>query len=380
MQCSRCHHPATQRCEKRCGFVSCGICGKKGHSHDTESAENRVLFDAFYDENGGRRLFMRKTFPLNSDQLKAWEFDMENSANPTEIIQFSKTFVQHLRHVSFSEFENRLFKVAQSITEKIKRADVTKVYLLIDGGLDKSNTWVALLCWSFLREVVTDVVNRAVDIPNEDWREGCAVIHPDDMSYSGTQMAEVIDRIPKKYLDIDSNYYMLIPYIGSAAKARLAKASSNLRFSKATKVIPTLKEYLELDGYDSDKIIAMLEDRQQPWALRYGARGTYNLIYFDHKLADALSIPNKMLAALYVFDTEGKVKSTYHPIRGCEDAVYKDKWTGEDLGPNLQVMDYDAKATCPMAFYKSIPYKFKNVEIKQRGMKLLDLLRSMSDE
>lgn len=323
---------------------------------------------------------MTRTFPLDSRELQRWALDVERAGNPSEIVQFAKTFSQHVKHVSFDTFSRRLFKVAREIVDAIKEEAPPKVYLLIDGSLDKSNTWAALLAWPTLREVVTDVISLAIDIPDEDWEDGCAIIHPDDMSYSGTQMALAMSSIEKERLGPDSRYYLLIPYLGQEAKRRLSKVSRHLRVSGSTRVVGTLSYWLRKDGYDSEKIVTLLEDRLEPWRVRYGAQGTHNLIYFDHKLADALSIPNKMLAALYVFDQKGKVTATYHPIEGCEDAVYKDKWTGEELNPELQVGDFDPKATCPLAFYKSIPYRFRRQVLKHKTMQLLRLLNNMDEE
>lgn len=374
MQCAFCRRSATLRCESKCGFATCHICGKsKSHSHESESSVNRRLFDEFWQENHGSKLVVPETYPINRVELDRWAEEMQRAPGPPELGQFAQCFAQRLHHVSFERFRLRLRVVADEIVADIEQNPKEKVYLLIDGDIRKSNTWIALLCWRILRPVVTDIVRDLSQIPNQEW-DDISIIHLDDMSYSGNQMANAISR-GLIFLSEDTRYYMLIPYIGVAAKTLLTDLTDHLIFLPSTRVVKTIRMYLEQDGYNSDAILKVLGT--QPWLRFYGVREWHVPIYFDFKLADALSIPNKMLAALYVFDENQKVKFTFHPITGCEDTLYKTK-TNDDLSPTVMAPDFLDEHTCPPAYYKRILYTFHGEKVEKSSRNILEILNAMS--
>lgn len=374
MQCSLCFDNASVRCEMKCGFIACDHCGKKTHSCGSPSAHNKCLFEKFYKENYGPKLFPDKEYDLNYSQLTAWELEMEKTAASPDLVKFARVFTQNIKYVSFTQFHSVIYQVANEIVARIRDDAPKKVYALIDGHARKSNTWVALLCWEVIRPVVTDVVNSPFLIPEADFQDTIAIIHMDDMSYSGMQMGDTIEYIAPNFQEGTTYYYPLIPYMGITAKKHLLSIWPHLRFSGHTLVIQSFAHFIEAAGYNKKQILKTLD--QEPWKLLYGIEGDHILIYFCHKLADSVSIPNKMLAGLYVADSEGKVTKTFHAIHNCEDAVYQTT-DGEVMGPQTVVGDFEDDKTCPLAFYKFIQYTFDGKPLTDSSSSIIELISKM---
>jgi hypothetical protein len=336
------------------------------------TANNKLLFDRFYEENKGAKLRPTHSYGINIEQLNSWARDVEKSGSPMEIVQFSRVFAQNLLYIDFEHFHMKLNQVAHDIRAKVIGLAPTKVYAIIDGTLRKSNTWVALLVWDVLTQFVTHVVSSVFEIPDEDFREDIAIVHMDDMSYSGKQMGDTVRDIVGQ-LRPESSYFILVPYIGKAAKTRLLKRWPYLKFSMKTTEIKTLEDFINEQGYDSKAILAKLNS--SPWNVYYGAKGTHNLVYFNHKLADAVSVPNKMLAGLYVVDNAQKVSRIYHAIHNCEDALYTQH--GEQISPDTEVTDFDDNNTCPLAFYKNIDYTFNGVHLKNSDETAIAVIKAL---
>ena len=388
MQCVRCDQPATLRCKSRCGYTIClecesleGHCCQLGVKYneygfpEVDSIQYKVLFDKFHKENKGTKLYPTQNYSLNLDQLNAWVLAVEQSGCPREIVNFAHTFVKNLTYIGFDLFHEKLNQVAQDIRVQIAALAPAKVYALIGMNFRKSTTWVALLVWDVLTTVVTNVVTDLKEIPIEDFDSNIAIIHMDDMSYSGSQMAETIDSAIAS-LRPENHYFVLVPYLGIAAKRHLLRTWRHLIFSSCTVEIATVWQFLTWDGYDPMEIMTKLND--PVWYLLYQVKSTHNLIYFNHKLADSVSIPNKMLAGLYVADAKGKVLQTFHAIRGCEQTVYKTD-QGKILGPDVSLTDFDEKSTCPVAFYKNIKYTFNGAVLENTRQPLLEILDKMQD-
>jgi hypothetical protein len=384
MQCLRCANPASLRCQWRCGYALCAECSTsethrcrlagRGEYAPHNAAYNKQLFDQFYDENRGDKLYPTKNYNINIEQLNAWAAAVNRSNCPEEVIALANTFALNLTHIGFNYFYMKLNQVAHDVRAKIEALKPNKVYALINMNYRKSPTWVALLIWDVLRDLVTGVVTDPRHIPLEEFEQPLAIIHMDDMSYSGTQMGDTVDLGVGLYDDAKTHYYVLVPFMGTGAKRHLVRVWKHLKFSTYTTEMATLNTFLTWGGYDSLKVLKKLDE--PVWHRLYPIRLPHNLIYFDHKLADALSVPTKMFAALYVADAQGKVLETFHPIRGCEDNVYKTD-TGKVLTPGTSVNDWEQASACPVSFYKGINYTFNGVSLESSIEPLMDILNKL---
>ena len=336
MQCSLCHKIAVHRCKESCGFIACDHCKLKPHTHGTPSSANRMLFDEFFRENSGAKLFASSTLEIDTDQLNTWESEVETSGSPEEIVSFAHTFAQHLTHITFYQFRSKLNEAAHEIRRKIEILKPNKVYLVVDGDWRRSNIWIALLCWSVLRSVVTDVVTDPGDV--SDWQRTIA-IHLGDASLDGEEIYDELSKVSESS-ELNSRYFILVPYLGSAAKTKLATLAPFVKLLQTTVEIKTLKECLELDGYDSEEVLAVLNE--SPWKKAYTIDRSHSLIYFDHEP----TAPSKVLTKLPVLDADGVIVAKFRVV------------TEEN----------QENAPSPLPFYKTIKYTFRGSKLKEGNL------------
>jgi hypothetical protein len=335
MQCSLCHRVAVHRCREACGFIACDHCKERPHTHGTTSA-NRVLFDEFFRENVGAKLVTTQSYQIDFDQLNTWVAEVETSNSPPEIAAFAGTFAQHLTHITFYQFRAKLNEAAHELRHKVEILRPRRTYLIVGRDYRASETWVALLCWSVLRSIVTDVVIDATQIT--DW-ERTVAIYVDDVSYSGGAISDELEQLATD-LTMNSRCFVLVPYLSDAARDRIKAISPSVKLLHSTNALKTLSQCLELDGRDSEKILAVL--RQPPWLNAYKVRGTHSLVYFDHKFTDPIAAP--LVSDLPVVETDGRIVETFRIIN-----------------------DDQENRPRAVAFYKTIPYTFRGSRLKSEG-------------
>ena len=329
----------------------------------TESAEvlveNAVLFDKFHAQNSANRfLEPMQVYDINGDNIFAWLQSVQTSGSPSAIVDFVTTVVKHLRHVSFGQFVDALRGTAIDIAVRIQRESADAVVLVIDGDIHKSNTWVALLVWPFLADVVTHVTDDLNDVPPEiaqNPSKRVFVLQPDDMSYSGLQMSYVLEDV--KDWKSRVTFLPVVGFMGVAATTLLAAVTSAFEVPPTVTIIPSLVGLLRADFGDSraQEILKTLEE--VPWNRYYGVYDMVTLIYFDHKLADRVSIPTKLLIDAVSYNPSTDTVETFRLISNCEDAIYKSE-SGKLIDPKTQFIDLDDGYTCPKAFYKMLRYMF----------------------
>lgn len=295
-----------------------------------------MLFDEFFRENTGAKLTTSESFQIDFDQMNTWVAEVETSGSPPEIVAFAGTFAQHLTHITFYQFRAKLNEAAHELRRKVEILRPRRTYLIVGRNYRKSETWVALLCWSVLRSIVTDVVIDATQIT--DW-ERTVAIYVDDVSYTGETISNELEQLAAD-LTANSRCFVLVPYLSDAARDRIRAISPSVKLLHATTALKTLSQCLELDGRDSEKILAVLH--QPPWLNAYKVRGTHSLVYFDHKFTDPVAAP--LVSDLPVVDTSGRIIETFRIIN--EDQENRPR---------------------AVAFYKTIPYTFRGSKLKSQG-------------
>jgi len=206
---------------------------------------------------------------------------------------------------------------------------------------------------------VTDVVGYVSEIKTivtKKSHKGTSIIlYPDDMPYSGQQIAwEAFEMNKEKGWDKNCVLAPLIAYIGSRAKARLTEYFSNVYLEGVTE-LDSVKDILT-KKYGEDKSVAIIKELQKRrYKIMYGITGEQTFVYFDHKLADIISVPARLIALGPVYDGMARRYESYPLIETCEDHEYKEgNRVVEDEIPLLREFDFDW--SCPAAFYKNIKY------------------------
>lgn len=316
-----------------------------------EDPRDRVvaLFHAFYLENADK-LFMSKSYPINWPEILRWK---QHLTDPDSKI-LGEAFISALQHVSFTQFYDALVKGAISVPS-------SRIILVINGSMLKSSAWVALLVWPFINNKVVDIIQpheMRPDIPDTHM-----YVYVDDAVYSAKQFEEVV---PK---DLRTRIYLLSGAISSSdpTQKRIGSIGSEVMqsdyairfrsvYSHAFHFWPSLFE-TNADAQEwSDRLEA-----QRSHKFQYAA--DKHCIYFDHKLADAVSILQKMIA-LGVDDVYEDLH--FHPlIINCDPEDYK--FYGTNVrNAHDKVTDFDPDGVCPPVFYKGIDYTWKGSFINKK--------------
>jgi hypothetical protein len=340
------------------------ICGLEDESLE-EFVQNRSNFDEFVAENAARLPIMQ-TYPIKTDILQDWMLACIRSTDDPNVHAFARTFVANLQHVSFFQLRDRIYKVCLELRKRIEAAEEPLVVLLLGDGYRKSSTWIAMLAWHALRDVINLAAQRVDQLPASFWlAKTPIIIHADDMAYSGSQLTNRIldSRLTlKKYPR--TQYLLLLPFIGRTAEERIADDVPFVKIPEAAERVRNFTQALEETGYNAGRVLATMA--RDPWGQLYGIEGGHALIYFDHKLADAVSIPNKMLAGPTVFNSATKEVEVFKIISNCEDAIYRNE-KGHLLRWDTYVFDFATNFTCPVAFYKQIEYSWRDRKLTADG-------------
>ena len=359
----------------------------------------------FYDENRDVILMPESgSHPINRAGFTLWKEHLSSLHNIsrnkrseiTTYLKFADVLENSLRYITFSEYLSVIKRIAPEIMKVINENDL--VFFVVEGGLNKSNTWVALL---FIRElleigltVFTDkviccgikrvpTINKIV---TDNPEKTSALIYFDDMAYTGSQIVanEGLERIRCKqcpdadYLKV--KYYLAIAYLTSTAKAKLIKAQPegvNAIFFENTVILPSFMEQVLTYYHDEPATIrklsllcdAKFENRTRK--AREVNRNTYinikrghnvfgcvfgqgqTAVYFDHKLGDYISVMRNLLSrGLYPENIS----------RSAVVGLYKEKRAVNGLFSESLIKGC-TKDDCFEPYYKTIKYSFYGVKL-----------------
>ena len=359
----------------------------------------------FYDENRDVILMPESgSHPINRAGFTVWKEHLSSLHNIsrnkrseiTTYLKFADVLDHSLRYITFSEYLSVIKRIAPEIMKVINENDL--VFFVVEGGLNKSNTWVALL---FIRELLeiglTDFTDKVIccgikrvptinKIVTDNPEKSCAIIYFDDMAYTGSQIIanEGLERIRCKqcpdaeYLKV--KYYLAIAYLTSTAKAKLIKAQPegvNAIFFENTVILPSFMEQVLTYYHDEPATIrklsllcdAKFENRTRK--AREANKNNYinikrghnvfgcvfgqgqTAVYFDHKLGDYISVMRNLLSrGLYPENIS----------RSAVVGLYKEKRAVNGLFSESLIKGC-TKDDCFEPYYKTIKYSFYGVKL-----------------
>lgn len=353
-----------------------------------ESAKKNVsLFNAFYEENKDKILMdEKKSYPIDTDALMEWTLAFP--AKKTYLILMAQIVSKSLRHVGFEEFYGILRMSAVEIAQAAMFEN-KKIVLVITDKIKKSNTWVALLVWSVLREQVGDITHIVDYVTDAAYSrifpKGVFYVHVDDASYSGLQISlDLSKNLPTLDRSEDrrgghSEYYILAAAISETARNLIQEVVPVVKFPQRALTFKNMYAHAKDLLPEGDTVDQFFKKFRGPTSRIYQFNKNVHALYFDHKLPDGVSIIQKILALAPVLEDEttGTV-SLRSIIKGCDVSDYTvrgDPVDGERA--KKLISDFDYNGTCPRAFYKTITYTFKNVplvKIKTDSKHILDYL------
>jgi hypothetical protein len=344
-------------------------------------------FKKFYDENKHKiQMPLIDNYPINYNKAKYWA----DSQCDKESREFANDIISFTQYISFPEFMNRLKKVCVSYKKtysKIEHKD-TKFILILPFKLIKSNMWVSLLAFEFLKDIiddvyynVTSVYNETIDPKSNLYNKTVRCIMCDDCSYTGSQLESIskfntsIINYPNKpsppsvysttwlewykNVNTEANTYikkisiakfsvdLVIPYMSILAQTKL-KSIHYIKIPDDCLVFPIFSQMVNLS-----KIATPILNE---FRSTFQYHNDISAIYFDHKIADTLSTFHKIYLLAPLFNCSVNNLSVGF-IENC------DTTTPDNINIYDNYMDLGdilGDKVCPPSYYKHIKYTFNN--------------------
>jgi hypothetical protein len=217
--------------------------------------------------------------------------------------------------------------------------------------------------------------NNLMNFAEANKTKKIVAVHYDDMSYSGVQMSLSIPWDIKERALANFSYYIAISFMTKFAQGHVGK--HGVKFFKNTELVPDFEDCIN-DYYKSqpdvvERIKAICSrfgeekavndpegfSKILPFKRGHNAFGCYygagqSAIYFDHKIADHLSVLSTLFS-----------KGTYPPNINI-NSTYQSVLTGKGITPLVSgslISTCDAEDECYKTFYKRFKYTFNGVEI-----------------
>ena len=342
-------------------------------------------FKAFYKENRKKLKMLRGiNYPLNYRRGKEWA----NSQLDADSQTFADAIIRHTKYVSFDLFIRKLEVICNSYrtTYSSPSHKGTIFLLIIPFKILKSNTWVSLLTFEHIGDMIDDIYYDITDVYNiiqtRDsplYQKKVRCIICDDCSYTGHQLIynATFDYTTLNYPDkaqppeqtspawltwYDANLIsaekfaanipldmfsvdLIVPYMSILSQTKLRKIGY-VKIPESCTVFPIFGQTVEIDRFSAHAISEFKRTFQY--------HRDISAIYFDHKIADAVSTFNKIYLLAPIFNSAVKNRGLGF-IENCKR---------DSIPDNININDYsvdvenDLTDACPPTFYRSIAYTY----------------------
>lgn len=346
-------------------------------------AKRVASFNQLWKENE-KHLHMSKAvnYPINYKRGWNWASHHCDSAS----VKFAESIIANTAYISFGEFIESINKICKSFKQfYTNRTADTIIVLVIPFDMSKSNVWVSLLMWPELREIVSDidfditsVYNRYIGLSPHSGKNVVCVIC-DDCAYTGNQLlgycslsphrtqysgrpdepsansqewiawnAEVTTHVSEIEAKLDPRSFsinLMVPYMSTYAQQNIIDRRF-LMVPKDVHIFKLFRERVNIHDFPQGVL------REFESTFQY--HSNIAAIYFDHKIADAVSTFNKVYLLAPVFGC-GNLRKSICFIDGCIGSrEILDGINIYDIFINVE--DVLAQRACPRTFYKSIKY------------------------
>lgn len=362
---------------------------KTNGTHNTR--EYRLdMYDKLYRENKNI-IEMPKdiNYPMNYKVGTLWA----NHHCDTESIEFATMIIKNTIYVSYSEFIKSLKAICISLKNQHKKTK-KKIILVIPYNMQKSNAWVSILIHPWIRDIVYDIQTNVINAYNiyihDKKDDNVTVVVADDCSYTANQIMskcslqssslkydgkptepnkndrkwlewndEVIRESIRIENELDPSKFsinILIPYISTIAQRRI-REKKHIRIPRNVKIFKPISELIDMSHFNDDIIME--------FETTFQYHENISCIYFDHKIADAVSTFNKIYLAAPIFNC-GNIKKSVRFIENCTGSSQSSKIANsvDPYSIYVNVEDILGDLSCPKTFYKCISYKLDGKKIK----------------
>lgn len=331
-------------------------------------------FKLFISENKTKILEHKVYHPIDEENFNKWiELHREGGS---DLENLAIDFRRYTKHVSYTEFLEKIGQLCADIRKLKNDKGYSSIILLITNNMfssstifSRSNFWVSLIFYIYLQDIITDVF---LDIPKSFDRENVLIIVPDDASYSGDQYSQYIyDNFTHKNLKGDKDIFIAIPYVSNKAYTRMINTINNIKSENSSIQISFIFSENTIRFYSFyENLINNSNDpyqTQKIWRENADCLDKHT-IYFDHKLADTVSIYqyiyalgrplNSSLCDKNYFQNT-LIKNCNYSFANipCKQPIHRSKDLQEEPGIGAENM-------CPSPFYKFINYTFNGQTLK----------------
>jgi hypothetical protein len=348
-------------------------------------------FKQFYEENKDIiKMPDGNNYPLNYKKATRWA----NMQCDIESRNFAQQIIKYTQYVPFSVFYSKLLSICQSyVADSIKEKESGEAVfiLIIPFRVSKSNIWVSLLAYEFLHSIIdevyydiTEVYNNTLNHRSNLYRKKIHCIICDDCAYTGHQLSYISSfdnswinypnkPVPpniysKKWLewyekvDVSSNTYIqtidinnfsvdvIIPYMSILAQKRLHDIHY-VRVPRTCRVFSIFSQQVDMEMIP----IHILNEFKRTFQYHKDI----SAIYFDHKIADAVSTFHKIYLLAPVFNCSVS-NNRVGFIENCDDDKIPDSVNIYDYHVDLEKAGHK---TCPLSFYKNLKYTFNGKSV-----------------
>ncbi|MBA2728710.1 MAG: hypothetical protein H0U49_11125 [Parachlamydiaceae bacterium] len=237
-----------------------------------------------------------RSYPIKQQQAEDWI-----NAHPCTLQrQAAQKFIHGTQHITQEQFESTLKHSVGQFNQWLEKQPTNKYIILTNKNLKKSNRWVTELALTHLKELPENVIDPSRIYSYKERGIRNYVLF-DDAAYSCVQMKENLQKIIEPFgihkLGPDDTIAVIIPYMRDpVCLSKWIKTENYLPtlITFTSKRLPNITEFLT---------------EEESKSLGYSFKGYKATAYFDHKVADYLSVPDKAYL-------EGKV---YFPEQGCPE-------------------------------------------------------------
>ena len=303
-------------------------------------------FNNFYEVNINK-CFLVNSYPINKENVNTW-IQKIKTFNDKKLNTFAYSITSTLNHISFKMFYDSLCNLAYKLLQFMdicvsENSDI--IFYFYIKEIYKSNLWVLLLVWKFINKTTNNIkiISDLHILKNNNINNNFYIIYLDDCSYTGMQILDNIFNIREKVV-------VFVPYISNNSLETLNGYQIDVRyittFYNFSKIL-----YSKNSKYEYECYMHVIDIYDQ--YVNGEEMNNKNIcnIYFDHKLADFISI----FQPLYAYGRLPDNSDVGSFISGCE-SFYKNNvihYKTVDLQNELP-------SICPSAFYKTI--KYENVD------------------
>lgn len=233
------------------------------------------------------------TYPLDHSLVKTKIDEFINMCDP-KVKKICKKIFKNTLHISFETF---ITKLNLCIADLLKSINLNRpIFIFIDHLYTdykyKSNYWLYTYIINYIKSKtsINQIITVINNLENSDLQNNDSIIFIDDCLYTGTQMRQTIINL-FNIRRLHFTFWLLAPYISLYAYENIIYNMSfypNLYHFCKIKISKFVNFHNPITSILTTEQCQLMND----YYFGFINFNTSYLIYFDHKLADALSIIN----------------------------------------------------------------------------------------